>query len=112
MFWALFKPVVRNKSPLRRMNHLDGDPLTCYWPVRARNVARRDAFWSTSIQRRTELFAAHAWHRCSWEGRIESLWAMARLWPHGLIRAGHSGQIARIVTSHCSNIARKRRPRV
>ncbi len=25
---------------------------------------------------------------------------MARLWPHGLIRASHSGQTARIVTSH------------
>jgi hypothetical protein len=46
-----------------------------------------------------------------WEGITAGAWSIRRLRPSGLIRAGHSGHIARMTRSHCSSMPRKRRGR-
>src|SRR4051794_12647196 len=44
-------------------------------------------------------------------GTTATPWSIDMVWPSALIRAGHSGQITRIVRSHCSSIPRNRRGR-
>ncbi len=44
-------------------------------------------------------------------GTIGVACAIVMLWPSEVIRAGHSGQIARMLASHCSIIPRNRRGR-